>query len=96
MAIDVSWVHGKPPKRSATTHRFVAQRKVDFQYGRLSPDLEQLAAISRSPRRDRELAFYGAEDLTPGGFYRREDAESAVAAAPTTVDRVRPFVPEPE
>ncbi len=31
----------------------------------IQADLEALAGISRQLRRDRELAFYGAEDLTP-------------------------------
>ncbi len=59
----------------------------------LQPHLDELAAASRSLRRDRELAFYGAEDLTPSGFYRREDAERAFAAARSVVERVQPFVP---
>ena len=40
-----------------------------------------LVRISRSLRRDRELAFYGSEDLTPSEFYHRDDAESAFASA---------------
>ena len=43
----------------------------------IHPHVERLAAISRSLRRDRELAFYGREDLTPSDFYRREDAVQA-------------------
>lgn len=47
----------------------------------LPPSLQaavpDLAAISRSLRRDRELAFYGAEDLTPSDFYSQADAEAA-------------------
>ncbi len=43
-------------------------------------------------QRDRELAFYGAEDLTPSGFYSREDAEEARAGARRTVERVRPHI----
>ncbi|MBW3670611.1 MAG: HEPN domain-containing protein, partial [Acidobacteria bacterium] len=31
--------------------------------------LDDLTRISRQLRRDRELAFYGAEDLTPSSFY---------------------------
>src|SRR5690606_17317426 len=31
--------------------------------------LEHLVEASRQLRRDRELAFYGAGDLTPSGFY---------------------------
>lgn len=52
----------------------------------------RLASISRQLRRDRELAFYGADDLTPSGFYRRADAESARDAARWVVATVRPHV----
>lgn len=55
-------------------------------------DLETLAAGSRTLRRDRELAFYGAEDLTPSGFYTREDAVSAREIARGTVAAVEPHV----
>ncbi len=55
-------------------------------------EVEVLAAASRHLRRDRELAFYGAEDLTPTGFYSREDAEGARAAALRTVEAVYPHV----
>lgn len=58
----------------------------------LLSDLAQLAAASRALRRDRELAFYGAEDLTPSEFYRREDADEARAAARFVVGRVAPQV----
>jgi len=54
--------------------------------------LDQLAAISRELRRDRELAFYGAEDLTPSSFYSQADAERALAAARLTVEIVSPAV----
>ena len=37
--------------------------------------------ISRSLRRDRELAFYGSEDLTPSEFYKEEDAATALSQA---------------
>ena len=56
-------------------------------------DVERLASISKDLRRDRELAFYGAEDLTPSEFYGREDAERALAGARTTVELVRLYVP---
>jgi HEPN domain-containing protein len=58
----------------------------------LRPDLEQLGAISRNLRRDRELAFYGAEDLTPSSFYSREDATRARQDATLTVQTVEPHV----
>lgn len=52
--------------------------------------VESLAAGSRTLRRDRELAFYGAEDLTPSGFYTRDDAAAAREIARTTVAAVEP------
>ena len=55
--------------------------------------VEALAAGSRTLRRDRELAFYGAEDLTPSGFYTRDDATAARDIARKTVAAVEPHVP---
>jgi HEPN domain-containing protein len=56
------------------------------------PEIGSLAEASRTLRRDRELAFYGAEDLTPSDFYRREDAEAARSAARRVVRIVKPHV----
>lgn len=47
----------------------------------IRPHVAKLAKISHSLRRDRELSFYGSEDLTPGDFYGREDGEQALEAA---------------
>jgi hypothetical protein len=58
----------------------------------LGAHLGELARISKRLRRDRELAFYGSEDLTPSEFYAREDAEDARASARLVVARVEPFV----
>ena len=58
----------------------------------LGEEVETLAKISRSLRRDRELAFYGAEDLTPSGFYSRADGEHAREGARRTVEMVRPHI----
>jgi len=58
----------------------------------LQTQLPRLAAISRDLRRDRELAFYGAEDLTPGSFYAREDADRARSSATEAVTAVAPHV----
>jgi HEPN domain-containing protein len=44
-------------------------------------NLKRYMQISRTLRRDRELAFYGSEDLTPQEFYKREDADEAKASA---------------
>jgi hypothetical protein len=56
-------------------------------------EVARLAAISKRLRRDRELAFYGTEDLTPSDFYSREDAVDARDGARLTVGLVEPFVP---
>lgn len=60
----------------------------------LAGHLETLAEASRQLRRDRELAFYGAEDLTPSGFYSEADAERARASARRAVELVAPHVLE--
>lgn len=59
----------------------------------VQPHVDTLAAGSRTLRRDRELAFYGAEDLTPSGFYTRDDATAARDIARKTVATVEPHVP---
>jgi hypothetical protein len=51
-----------------------------------------MADASRTLRRDRELAFDGAEDLTPSGFYSRADADRARSSAEMVVDAVEPHV----
>jgi HEPN domain-containing protein len=58
----------------------------------LAGEVHRLAEASRSLRRDRELAFYGAEDLTPSDFYKRRDAEQARQSARLVVRLVRPHV----
>ena len=55
-------------------------------------ELNALAEASRRLRRDRELAFYGAEDLTPSDFYKRHDAEQARQSAAFVVRTVRGHV----
>ena len=58
----------------------------------IQDEIDALASISRNLRRDRELAFYGAEDLTPSSFYSRADAEQARDDARRTVGAVLPHV----
>jgi HEPN domain-containing protein len=58
----------------------------------LAPVLERVADASRRLRRDRELAFYGAEDFTPSAFYKRDDADAARDAARMVVKTVRPHI----
>lgn len=58
----------------------------------IRPHLAELGRISKDLRRDRELAFYGAEDLTPTGFYSEGDAARARDGARWTVETVAPHV----
>jgi hypothetical protein len=58
----------------------------------IASEVESLAAASRSLRRDRELAFYGAEDLTPSDFYKKKDAVDARDAARLVIKHVKPHV----
>jgi HEPN domain-containing protein len=58
----------------------------------LDAHVERMAAVSRRMRRDRELAFYGAEDLTPSGFYSAEDGAAARASATELVALIAPYV----
>jgi HEPN domain-containing protein len=57
-------------------------------------DLTEYMRISRDLRRDRELAFYGSEDLTPSEFYKIEDAESARQRARWVVETLAKVILE--
>jgi HEPN domain-containing protein len=70
----------------------VLLRERDRLPAALAGEVETLAEGSRQLRRDRELAFYGAEDLTPTGFYTEADASRARETARHTVEVVRPLV----
>lgn len=80
--------HGVDPPRIHDVAD-VLLAEVDRLPTALAGDVSRLAEASRSLRRDRELAFYGAEDLTPSDFYKKADAVSARDAARFVVDRVR-------
>lgn len=68
----------------------VLLRERDRLPAALAGEVEALAEGSRQLRRDRELAFYGAEDLTPSGFYSEADATRARETARHTVEVVLP------
>jgi HEPN domain-containing protein len=70
--IEVPQVHDVSP--ILLGNRELLPREIDTR-------LEELVKISRSLRRDRELAFYGSEDLTPSEFYKEEDAAMALTQA---------------
>lgn len=79
-----------PPRLHAVSEALLAERA--RLPGPLVAELEALVRISRELRRDRELAFYGAEDLTPSGFYSKADATKARDGARLVVRVVQPHV----
>ncbi len=54
--------------------------------------VDRMAAISRDLRRDRALAFCGAEDLVPSEFYGEPDALRALVGARFVVETVASVV----
>lgn len=82
-----------PPRIHDVSDVLIAERE------RLPPELtdelDVLTTASKQLRRDRELAFYGAEDLTPSGFYVRGDGVSARDAARRVVELVSPHIDRP-
>jgi HEPN domain-containing protein len=83
--------HGiDPPRLHDVSGVLLAER--DRLPAALTAHLDDLVRVSRELRRDRELAFYGAEDLTPSGFYSKEDAARARDGARLTVRAVQPHV----
>jgi HEPN domain-containing protein len=80
----------EPPRIHDVADVLLAER--DRLPTALAPHVDRLANISRALRRDRELAFYGAEDLTPSSFYRESDAVLARDSARDVVAAVRPHV----
>jgi len=83
--------HGvDPPRLHDVSDVLLAER--DRLPAPLTAELDALVRISRELRRDRELAFYGAEDLTPSGFYSKDDATKARDGARLTVRIVKPHV----
>ncbi|MFV2073881.1 MAG: HEPN domain-containing protein [Thermoanaerobaculales bacterium] len=87
--------HGvEPPRIHDVSEVLLAERRRLPEA--IQDEMDALVLISRNLRRDRELAFYGAEDLTPSSFYNRADAERAREDARRTVDAVLPHVELPD
>jgi hypothetical protein len=83
--------HGvEPPRLHDVSDVLLAER--DRLPAALTAEMDALVGISRELRRDRDLAFYGAEDLTPSGFYSKGDATKARDGARLTVRVVKPHV----
>lgn len=80
-------------RRGSTTWSDVLVAERGRLPGELSAELDMLTRASRQLRRDRELAFYGADGLTPSGFYSREDGERAGRAPAARSSWSRPISP---
>ena len=79
----------QPPRAHDVSDILLAEHD---RFPALQDALPRLAEISRQMRRDRELSFYGAEDLTPSGFYGLQDADRAREGARHVVQVVAPVV----
>ncbi len=66
----------------------ITQEKNKFP-SMIQTNLEKICDISRNSRRDRELAYYGSEDLTPSEFYQEKDAKQAFTSAKFIVEIVK-------
>ena len=71
---------GVEPPRLHDVSDLVGEHRAAYPRA-LQKKLARMAAISRGLRRDRELAFYGSEDLTPSQFYKESDAREAIEGA---------------
>jgi hypothetical protein len=80
----------EPPRTHDVSDVLLAER--ERLPDALKPEADRLADISRQLRRDRELAFYGAEDLTPSGFYTKADADRARSSARLAVELAAPHI----
>jgi len=67
----------------------ILKEKSDLLPKAIHKDLDKLCQISKSARRDREIAFYGAEDLSPLEFYSEDDAKKAMTDAKFVVQAVK-------
>ena len=81
--------HGVEFPRIHDVSRILESEKLRLPKGL---DIEKLAAISKNLRRDREISFYGSEDLTPSEFYDQKDAQWALDSAKYTVTAVKPHI----
>lgn len=79
-----------PPRVHDVSDVLLAER--DRLPREIAGHVERMMSVSRRLRRDRELAFYGAEDLTPSGFYTEEDARAARTDAEELVALIAPHV----
>jgi HEPN domain-containing protein len=76
--------HGIEPARVHDVSEQIEELKKVRQVDQTAK-LDLLITASRELRRDRELAFYGGEDFTPGEFYKKADGVRAIGLANESV-----------
>lgn len=74
------------PKTHDVSHILRGRR--DFLPPILKDNLDEIVAISRSLRKEREMAFYGTEDWIPTEEYSEEDSLEAIRKAERIYDLV--------
>jgi HEPN domain-containing protein len=79
-------IHVEPPRIHDVSDVLLEQRAQLPKA--LQAHADRFATISRQLRRDRELAFYGTEDLTPSEFYKEADAKAALEDSRWLVETV--------
>lgn len=67
------------PKTHDVSH--VLNQNKDYLPPLLKKNLDEIVAISRSLRKERELAFYGTEDWIPTEEYTEKDSSEAIQKA---------------
>lgn len=78
------------PKTHDVSH--VLRANLQFLPQQIQKSLDEVCNISRTLRKDRELAFYGTEDWIPTEEYSVADSETAIKSAEFIFSLVAPAI----
>jgi HEPN domain-containing protein len=78
------------PKSHDVSH--VLRGNVQFLPQEIQKNLDEVCNISRTLRKDREMAFYGTEDWIPTEEYSVVDSETAIKSAEFIFSLVAPAI----
>ena len=82
--------HIEPPRIHDVS--FVLEEEIESFPKEAQKLIPRAMELSHNLRRDRELAFYGSEDLTPSKFYQKKDADKAFKETQWLVKELTPFI----
>ncbi len=85
---------GIAPPRVHDVSPVLAEHRERLPPGLDSETLARLMEASRELRKDRELAFYGGDDLTPSDYYAKPDADRARESARLAAHTAGRLVPD--